>query len=453
MVSFCLNTPTREPVRLQLCNDETEPWIRPPMKESLLNELETELRRVIAAWFPRSVDREQGGFLCDFDYRWKPSGLQRKMLEYQARQTLAAARSAAHSSDLAPLSTIATHGFRYLREVMWDHSLGGWYRLLDRNGTPQERATKHGHGSSYAISACVACYELTGDPECLELAKLAFSWLEEHAHDDRHGGYFVFYQQDGTPILSSDQWLAPGENRDAVGTPIGFKDANTTSDLLRCFSDLYRVWPNALVQTRLEEMLCIVRDRLVVAPGVMHMYSHPDWTPLPDFVRYGQVLRSANFLMAASEALFVELDQVTERVARSMIDMMLQFAWDPDKGGFHLAGSSFGPTKIENTVAFVKDKCWWVQAEGMKALFAMARLHPYDAAKYTTHFLRLWDYVKKYVIDAKRGGWFAAGLDTNPDGVKRPKASTWKDCSHEVEALLDCLLLLDSPEWPTKYMI
>jgi mannose/cellobiose epimerase-like protein (N-acyl-D-glucosamine 2-epimerase family) len=77
----------------------------------------------------------------------------------------------------------------------------------------------------------------------------------------------------------------------------------------------------------------------------------------------------------------------------------------------------------------------------------MARLHSADAVEYATHFLRLWDYVKKYVIDAKHGGWLAVGLDTNPKGRKRPKATMWKDSSHEVEALLDCLLLLDSVRW------
>ena len=139
------------------------------IKESLRGELKEKLLRLVAAWFPRSVDTEYGGFLCNFDYRWKSAGSQPKMLEYQARQTIAAARSGAHSSDLAGLREIATHGFRYLKDRMWDGNLGGWYRLLDRDGTPREASTKHGHGSSYAISACAACYELTKDPECLEL--------------------------------------------------------------------------------------------------------------------------------------------------------------------------------------------------------------------------------------------------------------------------------------------
>jgi len=412
------------------------------LKADLPRELENELRKLMGVWFPRSVDREHGGFLCDFDHRWKPLGPQLKMLEYQARQTIAAARSAAHFTDLTHLGEAASHGFRYLKERMWDRSLGGWYRLLDRTGNPLEGATKHGHGSSYAISACIACYELTGDPECLELAKSAFTWLEKHAHDHEHGGYFVFYRQDGTPILSQEQGRTPSQSRDAIGTPIGFKDANTTSDLLKGFADLYRVWPDTLLRKRLEEILAVLRDRLVVAPGVMHMYAHVDWTPVPDLVRYGQVLRSVSHLLSASQALTGAVDPVTARVARSMVDTMLRVAWDPHRGGFHSAGSSFGPTYVENTVVFVRTKCWWAQADGMKALLTMARLYPTDADEYARRFTMLWEYVKTYVIDWKHGGWLAAGLDANPESRKRPKATIWKDASHETEALLDSLLML-----------
>ena len=415
-----------------------------PIKETLRGELEAELHRLMSVWFPRSVDREDGGFLCDFDHRWKPCGSQLKMLEYQARQTIAAARAAAHYPDLTLLRDSAAHGFRYLKEKMWDRNLGGWYRLLDRTGEPLEESTKHGHGSSYAISACVACYELTGDEECLGLAKVAFAWLEEHAHDDRHGGYFVFYQQDGTPILSSELAPVPGRIRDAIGTPIGFKDANTTSDLLKCFSDLYRVWPDMLLRKRLEELLCILRDRLVVAPGVLHFYTHPDWTPIPEFARYGQIVRLASHLVVASETLDGAVDPVTKQVASSMADTMLRIAWDPDKGGFYLAGSSFGPTYLEGDLVFVRTKCWWPQADGLKLLLTMARLHPDDAAEYKEHFVRLWEYVKKYLIDAKHGGWRTAGIDTNPGASRGPKATIWKDSSHETEALLDSLLILDS---------
>src|SRR5207237_8301738 len=113
------------------------------------------------------------------------------------------------------------------------------------------------------------------------------------------GGYFLFYQRDGCPIVSRG---IDGKLRDAIRTPVGCKDANTTSDLLKAFSDLYRVWPDALLKERLQQLLHIVRDRLVVAPGLMHMYTRLDWTPLPDLSRYGQVVRSAVQLLAAAKS-------------------------------------------------------------------------------------------------------------------------------------------------------
>jgi mannobiose 2-epimerase len=72
----------------------------------------------------------------------------------------------------------------------------------------------------------------------------------------------------------------------------------------------------------------------------------------------------------------------------------------------------------------------------------MARLYPTDADEYARRFTMLWEYVKTYVIDWKHGGWLAAGLDANPESRKRPKATIWKDASHETEALLDSLLML-----------
>ena len=55
-------------------------------KEVIAQEIEEALRmHVIDPWYPRSIDSEYGGYKCDFDYRWQPSGTQRKMIVSQAR--------------------------------------------------------------------------------------------------------------------------------------------------------------------------------------------------------------------------------------------------------------------------------------------------------------------------------------------------------------------------------
>ena len=100
---------------------------------------------------------------------------------------------------------------------------------------------------------------------------------------------------------------------------------------------------------------------------------------------------------------------------------------------------TFGPTHLEDLVIFVDDKFWWAQAEGMKALLTMALRYPNDRMAYAEQFRKLWEYVKRYMIDSKHKGWFWVGVDANRRVAKKPKATMWKDPSHEAGALMDCI--------------
>ncbi len=272
---------------------------------------------ILKAWFPRCVDEKHGGFLCDLNYKWKPSGPQLKMLEYQARMLRLLARAAAQPG-LESYREYAAHGFEYLANVMWDREHGGWYRMLDRAGTPQEAATKHGHGASYAIGACAAYYELTSDSRALELAKNGFLWLDRVAHDGEHGGYFALYTRQGQRVLSPEQCPIPGLVRDCIGTPLGLKDANISADMLETAVDLHRVWPDALVEERMIEMFRIVRDRMVVPPGAVHMYFQPDWTPVPDIARYSYGLNTVQHSRESSP--LQGIGERSEGVGRGQVD-------------------------------------------------------------------------------------------------------------------------------------
>jgi mannobiose 2-epimerase len=404
---------------------------------ALADELETALRELLEAWFPRCVDQEYGGFLCDFDHRWRPSGDQLKMLEFQARTTRAVARAAAFPG-FEGLREMAAHGWKYLRDVMWDHESGGWFRMLDRAGNPLEGRSKHGHGTSYAIGACAAYYALTSDPEALDLAKRAFTWVDDRAHDDAHGGYFVFYTEQGEPITSVDESPLTGP-RDGMSIPVGLKDLNTTADLMESFADLHEISPDAVLKARLQELFHIVRDRAVVAPGLVHYYFQPDWTPVPDLYRCAYALNTANLLVRAERALDPEPE--TAQVVKSLADMALRFAWDNSQGGFIFAGSPFGPTWVGDIKLFVGEKIWWPQAEAMRAILRLGLLHPDDDMRYLRRFDDLWTYIKQYLIDPRNGGWSFVGRDSKPLR-KQPKATMWKDLSHESHALMGCLQML-----------
>jgi len=414
------------------------PRLDPNEAEALAQQLQNALRDLMDAWFPQCIDEKYGGYLCDFDYRWKPSGPQLKLLEFQARTARVAAHVAAQPG-FECYREAARHGFEYLRDVMWDGKYGGWFRMVDRAGNPLEDSTKHGHGISYAIGACVAYYDLTQDPQALDLAQRAFTWIERVAHDRMHGGYFVFYRQDGTRIISPHQSPNPKAVRDGLGVPIGLKDTNTNADFLEAFADLYQVSPNPQLKERLLEMLHIVRDRTVVPPGAVHMYFQPDWTPVPDFYRYAYAVNTANILARVSRVL--DADPKTSQQIKSMIDTVLRYSWDRSKGGFYYAGSTYGPMYVEDIRVFIEDKFWWPQAEGTRALLRLALLHPDDEMDYFERFRELWSYINKYLIDRKRGGWLWVGRDFFRFR-RKPKATMWKDPSHEGHSLLECIRLL-----------
>ncbi|MFN2325543.1 MAG: AGE family epimerase/isomerase, partial [Gemmatimonadales bacterium] len=126
----------------------------PHSSKSMGDEFERALKRhVLDPWFPRSLDREHGGFLCDFDRKWQSCGSHDKLLEFQARQTLTAAEALRMYPEDQRFRDAALHGLRCLHEVMWDREAGGWYHLTDRAGRPLEAHTKHTHGFAYAIQA------------------------------------------------------------------------------------------------------------------------------------------------------------------------------------------------------------------------------------------------------------------------------------------------------------
>jgi cellobiose epimerase len=123
---------------------------RIPTGSTMVETLGRALRRhVMQAWFPRCLDHEKGGYLCDFDRQWRPVGPQVRMLEFQARQTRVAARLALAFPAEGEWAEYARHGFRYLRDVMWDEEGGGsWLWLMDREGRPEAGATKHAHSGA-----------------------------------------------------------------------------------------------------------------------------------------------------------------------------------------------------------------------------------------------------------------------------------------------------------------
>jgi hypothetical protein len=222
------------------------------------------------------MDTLYGGFLSTYTYDFKPTGDQNKFIVTQARHTWSTSKAAMRYPRIAYYKTCATNGYKFLHDVMWDKTYGGFYTMVDRKGNVID-STKNAYGNAFGIYAVAAYCQLTNDPDASYFAQQAFMWLEKHSHDPVHKGYYQHMQRDGTPIQRTAGTPATAET--------GYKDQNSSIHLLEAFTELYPVWQSAIVRERLYEMLLLIRDTMIGnanTDGTAWMYAvsglYPLWT-------------------------------------------------------------------------------------------------------------------------------------------------------------------------------
>lgn len=414
----------------------------------VLSKLEASLEVLENAWYPRSLDTINGGFWSDFDFQWRQDGPQHKMLVSQARHIWTASTLAEYHQDKKYLE-IAEHGYRFLRDRMWDTIHGGFHTLLgiEADALPVLSKGKSTYGNSFAIYGLATYYRASKDTTALNLAKKTFMWLEEHAHDPIYKGYFDVLAMDGNWLLdvkTNTHNLGNFNRKD-------WKDQNSSIHLLESFSALYEVWPDPLVRERLEELLVLIRDTITTEKGYLSLHLQRDWTPVSlrdssesyrkqnfylDHVSFGHDIETAFLMLEASHILRKKSDTLTLSKAKKMVDHALEWGWDKEKGGFYDGGYYWNAPRartIENHA-----KVWWSQAEGLNSLLLMAKLFP-EEERYQEHFLAQHEYINEYLVDSVRGGWYHEGLDTNPQAETDAKANIWKVNYHNIRSLINVI--------------
>ena len=185
---------------------------RPGEARDLRRKVEANLvEELTRRWYPRSLDPDGGrASTRPSPATGRPCPTTNRSLVYQARMTWTAAAFARHSpAHRDEYAGYARRGVEYLDRVMRDGRVG---RLpLGRSGrtarsTPALGDEKHVYGTAFALYA--ASTRPRGRPAttlALKVARDAFDWLERHAHDAEHGGYFEAL----TPRRHADPDLGP----------------------------------------------------------------------------------------------------------------------------------------------------------------------------------------------------------------------------------------------------
>ncbi len=257
-------------------------------------------------WYPRAIDHEHGGFHQNLARDWSPRPDDSKFLVYQARMTWTAAASAQFdTSRRDEFLGYARHGLACLDTVMRDREQGGFHWVVGLDGKVNARLgdEKHIYGISFVIYAASKLRAVAGDDLALKVARDAFDWLEAHAHDAEHGGYFEALKRDGTPIVTWDENLPIARRQDRLGVYYGFKTMNSHIHMLEALTELSRVDSRPIVKERLQEVFQIVRDKIAIEPGALNLYLTRDWHAIPAHDSFGHDIETAYLLVEAAEAL------------------------------------------------------------------------------------------------------------------------------------------------------
>jgi len=424
-------------------NKEERLQIANAMENSIQHEM-------LNKWYPQNMDTLYGGFLTEFTYDFKPTSNQDKFIVTQARHTWSTSKAAMRYPGVTYYKTLAQNGYKFLHDVMWDKTYGGFYTMVNRKGNVID-STKNAYGNAFGLYALAAYCKLSNDPNALSFAREAFMWLEKHSHDPVHKGYYQHMQRDGTPVQRSATTPATAET--------GYKDQNSSIHLLEAFTELYSVWQNDLLRERLHEMLLLIRDTMIGNKGYLTLFFQPDWTPVSirdssdayimahhglDYVSFGHNVETSYLLLEASHTLNIQNDTATLRIAKQMVDHALQNARDDEQGGFYDAGYYF-KNKPGLTI-ISKEKNWWSQAEEMNSLLMMSDLFPNDPMHYYDKFKQQWKYIQTYMIDHTYGDWYANGTDIDPQIKTALKGHIWKGNYHQFRSMMNCADRLSGKE-------
>lgn len=388
-------------------------------------------RDILNAWFPRTLDKDHGGFRSNFSREWKPFGKESKFSVFQGRMTWVSAQIVQRRPDLKQqYLPYVSRGVDYITGMLWDKEKGGFYWGLSETGeiSPVYTDGKQLYGMSFAIYGLAAAYQATKDPRALEYAQKGFRWIEEHAHDAKNGGYFEYLSRDGH-LFQAHSETGAVELMPVSRFPVGYKSMNTHIHLLESFSQLYEVWKDDTLRQQLEELLVIIRDKVSVDPGAMNLYFTNAWQAFPDHDSYGHDVEAAYLMLEAEDVLGKGHDPRTERMAKMLVDHALRYGWDEKLGGFYQDGTTMGEPER-------KTKEWWVEFEGLNALLLMHERFGKQTDVYFKAFQLQWDFIQKYQIDSEfHGVYTMVGEDGKP--AVDVKGSIWKGAYHDGRALMN----------------
>jgi mannobiose 2-epimerase len=294
--------------------------------------------------------------------------------------------------------TLADRAQRYFLNYFIDKEYGGSFYSVNADGTPLDMK-KDTYQNAFALYGLSEHYRATGNWESLIMAISIYRQLIEHAYDSINGGFIESFTRDWQMVN--------------VESP---KTMNTNLHVLEALTNLYRVWKDDGLKKHLREEIDIMSHK-VLNQTTWHeqLFLTMDWKNQQNVDSYGHDIEFSWLLVEAAEVLGdEEILKDTKRIAVNLATVQLEQGIDKD-----------GAMMYEKTSEHLNvNREWWPQAETVIGFLNAWQIS--GDKKFLDAAVRTWEWIKANMIDREYGEWYS---NVYPDGTpqkNRVKADMWR---------------------------
>lgn len=297
----------------------------------------------------------------------------------------------------------AKHAFAFLKEHCLDREYRGVYWSLKYNGEPED-TTKHTYNQAFAIYALSSYYDVSKDPEALEIARGLFELIETKCKDEY--GYLEAFNRKFEP--------EDNEKLSENGV-IAEKTMNTLLHVFEAYTELYRVTRDERAAKQIRFMMDIVADKIYnKEAGRQEVFFDKTWNSLIDLYSYGHDIETAWLLDRGLEILD---DPVYTKKLMPVTREITANIYDRAYIGHSLVNEA------ENGVVDTT-RVWWVQAETVVGF--LNGFEKQGDSKYLQAAIDVWNYIRTYLVDPRSGSEWYWALDQDKKPLEKPIVEPWK---------------------------
>lgn len=385
-------------------------------------------QKLIPFWVARAVDPVYGGFQTNYDRDGNRTDNSEKSFLAQCRCIFTISHALRLGFDWPGGKEALKQGIDFLFKYYRDDEYGGYYWIVEEDGTPKDD-NKIIYGHSFLIYSLSEYALLTGDEAAKAEAIRIFDFLQEKIADPEHGGYFEHFDRQFNL-------------KKARGDVSVHKSLDVHMHLMEAFTTLYELTGDPAHRKALEEVIVLIFDKMVdqeTGTGISMFTS--DWRPIanveldtvwgrdrsdddgkaPDITSYGHNIELAWLYLHAQDILGIPREKSLHRVL-PIYEHTYKNGVDWENGGLYVEGKKIGP-------ATERTKEFWQQAEALVG-FADAYLLTGDE-KYLTAFKNIHDFVFDKMINWEMGEWFAL-LAEDGEPIWDYMGTSWKVFYHTV---------------------